>query len=50
MNKRFSVIAIIMLTVVSYGQNANPADTSQLENIIEESFDEIWSKLISKNI
>jgi hypothetical protein len=41
---------MISFTTTSFGQNAIETDKSLIKNLIIKSFDEIWSKLDSKNI
>ncbi|MBZ4037651.1 DUF4440 domain-containing protein [Flavobacterium sp. 17A] len=41
---------MICFTTLSFGQSASKTDQSQIKQLIIESFDEIWSKLDSKNI
>ena len=41
---------MIFFTTISFGQNSIETDKSQIEKLIIESFDEIWSELNSKNI
>lgn len=41
---------MICFTTLSFGQSATKTDKLQLKQLIIESFDEIWSKLDSKNI
>lgn len=50
MNKLNAIILMLFFTTISFGQNSNEADKSQIKNLVIESFDEIWSKLDSKNI
>lgn len=50
MNKLYAIILILFFTTISFGQNSNETDKSRIKNIVIESFDEIWSKLDSKNI
>jgi hypothetical protein len=44
------ILLMILCTTISFGQVSNEADNSIIKNLIVESFDEIWSKLDSKNI
>ena len=41
---------MICFTTISFGQNPIKTDESRIKELIIESFDEIWSKLNSKNI
>jgi hypothetical protein len=41
---------MICFTTISFGQSSIKTDESQIKGLIIESFDEIWSKLNSKNI
>ena len=41
---------MICFTTISFGQSSIKADESLIKELIIESFDEIWSKLNSKNI
>ena len=50
MNKLNTIIFMLLFTTISLGQGSNETDKSLIKNIIIESFDEIWSKLDSKNI
>jgi len=50
MNKLSAIILMLFFTTISFGQNSNETDKSRIKNIVIESFDEIWSKLDSKNI
>ncbi|MFN6080914.1 MAG: DUF4440 domain-containing protein [Bacteroidota bacterium] len=49
--KRLNFIILMMFfTTISFGQISNETDKTRIENLIIESFDEIWSKLDAKNI
>lgn len=50
MKKLNTIILIICFTTLSFGQSATKTDKLQIKQLIIESFDEIWSKLDSKNI
>lgn len=50
MKKLITLIFMICFTTLSFGQNLTKTDKSKIEQLIIESFDEIWSKLDSKNI
>ncbi|WP_426484905.1 DUF4440 domain-containing protein [Flavobacterium sp. 2] len=50
MKKLNTLIFMICFTTLSFGQNATKTDKSKIEQLVIESFDEIWSKLDSKNI
>ena len=50
MKKLTTLIFMICFTILSFGQSATKTDKSQIKQLIIESFDEIWSKLDSKNI
>jgi hypothetical protein len=41
---------MIFFTTLSFGQRSDETDKSQIKELIIKSFDEIWSKLNSKNI
>ncbi|AQG82415.1 DUF4440 domain-containing protein [Spirosoma montaniterrae] len=41
---------MMFFTTTSFGQVSNETDKTRIKNLIIESFDEIWSKLNSKNI
>lgn len=41
---------MMFFTTISYGQVSNETDKTRIKNLVIESFDEIWSKLDSKNI
>jgi len=41
---------MMFFTTISFGQVSNENDTTGIKNLIIESFDEIWSKLDSKNL
>lgn len=49
MKKLITLIFMICFTTLSFGQSTKN-DKSKIEQLIIESFDEIWSKLDSKNI
>jgi hypothetical protein len=44
------IIVLIFFTTVSFGQVSIDTNKAHIENLVIESFDEIWSKLNSKNI
>jgi len=49
--KRLNAIILMMFfTTISFGQVSNETDKALIKNLLLESFDEIWSKLDSKNI
>lgn len=50
MKKLNTLILMICFTMISFGQSTIKTDESQIKELIIESFDEIWSKLNSKNI
>jgi hypothetical protein len=50
MKKLSTIILMICFTTISFGQSSIEADKSRIKELIIESFDEIWSKLNSKNI
>lgn len=50
MKKLTTLIFMICFTTLSSAQSATKTDKSKIEQLITESFDEIWSKLDSKNI
>lgn len=41
---------MVFFTTLSFGQVSNETDKKLIKNLVMESFDEIWSKLNSKNI
>ena len=41
---------MMFFTTISFGQVSNETDKKLIKNLVIESFDEIWSKLSSKNI
>ena len=50
MKKLNTLILMICFTTISFGQSSIKTDESRIKELIIESFDEIWSKLNSKNI
>lgn len=50
MKKFNTIILVLCFTTISLGQSAIKTEKSQIEELIIKSFDEIWSKLNSKNI
>ena len=49
--KKFIIMIFMMCFITtSFGQNAIERETRKIEKLIIDSFDEIWSKLDSKNI
>ena len=50
MKRLTSIIVMIFFTTISFGQSSIKTDKSNIEKLIIESFDEIWSELNSKNI
>ena len=50
MKKLNTIILLICFTTISLGQSSIKTDESLIKELITESFDEIWSKLNSKNI
>jgi hypothetical protein len=50
MKRLNSMFLMICFTTLSYGQVSNETDKKLIKNLVIESFDEIWSKLNSKNI
>lgn len=50
MKKLITLIFMICFTTLSFGQSGSKTDKAQIKQLIVESFDEIWSKLDSKNI
>lgn len=50
MKKLISIIVMVSFTTLSFGQVSNETDKKLIKNLVIESFDEIWSKLSSKNI
>jgi hypothetical protein len=45
-----TIILMMFFATISFGQVSNETDKTRIKNLIIESFDEIWSKLDSKNI
>jgi hypothetical protein len=50
MKKLIAIIVMVFFTTLSFGQVSNETDKKLIKNLVMESFDEIWSKLNSKNI
>ena len=50
MKRLISTIFMMLLTAISFGQVSNETDKTLIKNLVIESFDEIWSKLDSKNL
>jgi hypothetical protein len=50
MKKLNTLILMICFTTLSFGQSSITTDERLIKELIIESFDEIWSKLNSKNI
>ncbi|WP_317897025.1 hypothetical protein [Aurantibacillus circumpalustris] len=50
MKRLNSIILMMFLTTISFGQVSNETDKTRIKNLVIESFDEIWSNLDSKNI
>ena len=50
MKKLISIIVMVFFTTLSFGQVSTENDKKLIKNLVIESFDEIWSKLNSKNI
>ena len=50
MKRLYNIIFLICLTTISFGQSSIETDKSQIKELIIKSFDEIWSKLNSRNI
>jgi hypothetical protein len=50
MKRLISIIVMVFFTTLSFGQVSNETDKKLIKNLVIESFDEIWSKLNSKNI
>lgn len=49
--KRLSVLLLmILLTTISFGQTSLETDKTLIKNLVQASFDEIWSTLEAKNI
>lgn len=49
--RRLNFILLMMnFATISFGQVSNDTDKIRIENLVIESFDELWSKLDSKNI
>jgi hypothetical protein len=49
--KRLNSLTLMMFfTTISFGQISYETEETRVKNIVIESFDEIWSKLDSKNI
>lgn len=50
MRRLYSLILVMFFTAISFGQGSNEKDKALIKKIVTESFDEVWSKLNSKNI
>jgi len=50
MKRLNSIILMMFFTTILFGQVSNETDKTLIKNLVIESFDEIWSKLDSKNI
>ena len=50
MKKGISIIVMVFFTTLSFGQVSTETDKNRIKNLVIESFDDIWSKLNSKNI
>lgn len=50
MNRLPSLLLLVFFTTIAFGQDSNAKEKKQLENLIQTSFDEIWSALDAKNI
>lgn len=50
MKRLSSIILMMFFTTISFGQVSNETDKTLIKKLVIESFDEIWSKLNSKNI
>ncbi|HOD10586.1 MAG TPA: hypothetical protein PKH91_07565, partial [Flavobacterium sp.] len=50
MKRLNAIFLMLFFTTLSFGQVQNETDKTLIENLIIKSFDEIWSKLNSKNI
>ncbi len=50
MKRLNSLILMMFFITISFAQVSDVTDKTQIKNLVIESFDEIWSKLNSKNI
>jgi hypothetical protein len=50
MKKLIPLTLMLFLTTISFGQVSKETDKTQIKNLVINSFDQIWSKLDSKNI
>jgi hypothetical protein len=50
MKRLNSIISMIFFTTLSFGQISKETNKTLIKNLVIESFDEIWSKLNSKNM
>lgn len=50
MNTRNTIILMLFFNSIAFGQVSNETHKKQIQNLVLESFDEIWSKLEAKNI
>jgi len=50
MKRLNSVILILFIATISFGQVSYETNKTLIENLVVESFDEIWAKLDSKNL
>jgi hypothetical protein len=50
MKTRNTIILMLFFNSIAFGQVSNETHKKQIEKLVLESFDEIWSKLEAKNI
>ena len=50
MKKRNTLLLMLFFTTIAFAQGAMETHKKQFQNLVQESFDEIWSKLEAKNI
>ena len=50
MKRLYFIFFMLFSTTISFGQASNDANKASIKNLVLESFNEIWSKLNSKNI
>ena len=50
MNTRNTIILMLFFNSITFGQVSNETHKKQIQKLVLESFDEIWSKLEPKNI
>ena len=50
MKKNTTLLLMLLFTTIAFAQGAMETHKKQFQNLVQESFDEIWSKLEAKNI